>query len=154
MKQAIQSNTNVVRTVTTIRSEKDIPEHLKSTLLKIQREEAEKPKEKPKPAAYTPPTPKVEEAKEETPKEPEYDFNKVYVESQIQNMKDYLQWEIEKQSTWVREIERLEKRRSRITQKGGLSAEEAEELDQIDEDIDFCERVLADMQEEYFEDSE
>lgn len=145
---APKSNVTVVRTITTIRSEKEIPDHLKTTLLKIKKEEVDKPTK----AKYTPPVQKAEEA--QGAKEPEYDFNKVFLEYQRKNLEDYQRWEIEQPSTWYKQIEVLEKQRSRITRKGRLSAEEAEELDQIDEDIEFCERVLADMEEEYFDDSE
>jgi hypothetical protein len=35
-----------------------------------------------------------------------------------------------------------------------LSAEDLSRLDEIDERIDYCEEVLADLENDYFEDSE
>ena len=149
----IQSN--IVRTVTTIKSEKEIPAHLKQTMLKAKKEsiqmiEKQKQEEKKKEAEQQ--QQKQQEKPEEKPQE--YNFNKIFADFQRQNIIDYYNAEAQCASTWHRQIERLEQQRSRITRTGRLSANDIDELERIDEEIEYCNTIIADIEEEYYEDSE
>lgn len=148
--------TNVVRTVTTIKSEKEIPDHLKQTMLKAKKEsiqmiEKQKQEDKKKEAEQLQQQ-KQQEKPEEKPQE--YNFNKIFADYQRQNIIDYYSAEVQRASTWYRQIERLEQQRSRITRTGRLSANDVDELERIDEDIEYCNTVIAELEEDYYEDSE
>ena len=152
---------NVTKTVTRVFSETQIPDHLKNEVLRIKTEAAKmatKAKEPvksplgkevnvtPRPNFLEPISPVVKTTPDVA--------NKLILEYQKKNMEEFYQWEANQPSTWLREIEVLENQRSKITKKGKLSAEDANELDLIDEKIEYCEDVLAELENDYFEDSE
>jgi hypothetical protein len=152
---------NVTKTVTRVFSESQIPEHLRTEVLRIKAEAAKtvaKPREpvkspltkevvvSPRPGFLEPISPIVKSTPDAA--------RQMMLKYQKQNMEEFYQWEANQPSTWLRQIEVLENRRSVITKKGKLSAEDAYELDLLDEKIEYCEDVLAELENDYFEDSE
>jgi len=152
---------NVKKTITRVFSERQIPDHLKNEVLRI-KAEAAKMVAKPKESVKSPlvkevavsPRPEFLEPISPVTKAPADSIGKLFVEYQKKNMEEYLHWEEQQPSTWLRQIEVLENQRSKITKKGKLSAEDVSKLDEIDERIEYCEEVLADLENDYFEDSE
>lgn len=145
------------KTITRVFKESQIPAHLKTEVLKIKAEAVKQNQQQQKQTPVKTPT-KVQES-------PRPDFlepvspkpispEKLIQEYQRKNVEEYLRWEMEQPSTYLRQIELLEIRRSKITMKGKLSAKDLEELEEIDEQIEECEDVLADLEDDYFEDSE
>ncbi len=157
----MNTTVNVTKTVTRVFSEKEIPDHLKNEVLRI-KAEATKMMAKPKEPIKSPPTKEVvasvrpgfmEPISPTAHTSPDV-ISKIMLEYQRKNAEEFFQWEANQSSTWLRQIEVLENQRSKITKKGKLSAEDANELDLIDERIEYCEEVLADLENDYFEDSE
>jgi hypothetical protein len=151
----------VKKTVTRVFAESQIPDHLRNEVLKI-KVEAAKTAPKAKEPVKSPltkevvgsPRPEFLEPMSPTVKVSPDISSKLMMEYQKKNMEEYSQWEIDRPSTWLDQIERLENERSKITKKGKLSAADLQYLDEIDEKIEYCEKVLADLEEDYFEDSE
>jgi hypothetical protein len=150
-----------MKTVTRVFSESQIPDHLKNEVLRIKAEAAKsmnKPKEpvkspltkevggSPRPGFLEPMSPVAKVAPDLS--------DKLMKEYQRKNMEEYYQWEIDQPSTWLKQIDFLENQRSKITKKGKLSAEDLKRLDEIDSEMEYCEGVLADLENDYFEDSE
>ncbi len=157
----MNSTLNVKKTVTRVFSEKQIPDHLKNEVLRIKAEAAKlstKPKEPVKPPlakeVVASPRPEFLEPISPVAKLSADSISKLFVEYQKKNVEEYLHWEAQQPSTWLKQIEVLENQRSKITKKGKLSAEDLSRLDEIDERIEYCEEVLADLENDYFEDSE
>jgi len=157
----MSSTPAVKKTVTRIFTESQIPDHLKNEVLRIKAEAAKiqsKPKEivKSPLVKETPVTARPEFLEPISPvnKVSADTISKLFAEYQKKNMEEYYEWEAGQPSTWLKQIEVLEHQRSKIVKKGKLSAQDAEELDNIDEKIECCESVLADLEDDYFEDSE
>ena len=154
------STTPVVKkTVTRIFTEKQIPDHLKNEVLKMKVEASKtvsKSKEPVKSPLAKEPTPRPEFFEPPSPlaKVPADTISKLFAEYQKKNMEEYADWEIQQPSTWLRQIEVLEIQRSKIVRKGKLSATDLEELEEIDDRIEYCEEALAELENDSFEDSE
>ena len=146
---------NVVQTVRTVYTGKDVPSYIKKfadvqtkqvqPLKPIAVATSPKPESpaSPRPAFLEPMSPKASLS----PKE-------MMQEYQRKNVEEFLQWEMNQPSTWLRQIEEFEKQRAKIVKKGKLSAIDAAELDRLDQEIEYCENVLADLEDDSFEDSE
>lgn len=146
-----------IKTVTRVFSESQIPDHLKNEVLRIKAEAAKmitKPKEPVKSPLVATPRPGFMEPISPVVKTSPDTISKMMLEYQKKNMAEYYEWEANQASTWLRQIEVLETQRSKITKKGKLSAEDLSQLDEIDDRIEYCEEVLADLENDYFEDSE
>lgn len=153
------------KTVTRVFKDTDAPVHLRNEILRIKAEAMKSQKIVTAPAPAPAPAPAVASPSAATPKSPRPEFlepvspkayspAKLLQEYQRKNMEEYRNWEIEQPSTYLRQIEFLENMRSKITRKGKLSAKDLDELEEIDERIEDCENALADLEDEYFEDSE
>jgi hypothetical protein len=144
-----------MKTVTRVFSESQIPDNLKSEVLRMKAEyQAKQPVKAAPPAPLViVTTPRPEFLEPISPK-PQISSAKMIQDYQRKNMEAYFQWEVQQPSTWLKQIEVFEKQRSKITQKGKLSANDLEELEALDEKIEYCEDALADLENDYFEDSE
>jgi hypothetical protein len=157
----MNTTSNVKKTVVRVFSERQIPDHLKNEVLRI-KAEATKLTTKVKEPVKSPlakevaasPRPEFLEPISPMAKAPADSISKLFAEYQKKNVEEYRRWEEQQPSTWLRQIEVLENQRSKITKKGKLSAQDLSELDEIDERIEYCEEVLADLENDYFEDSE
>ncbi len=79
---------------------------------------------------------------------------KIYEEEMKQRQQDYLDWEASLPSTWIREIERLEREREKYNKKAAWSASDLATVERIDQEIKECELFLDRMykeSEEYYE---
>ena len=157
----MNTTVNVTKTVTRVFLESQIPVHLKNEVLRIKAEAAKMPTKPTEPAkspltkeVVVSPRPQFLEPISPIPNLTSGAMNKMIQEYQKKNMEEFYQWEANQPSTWLRQIEVLENQRSKITKKGKLSAEDANELDFLDEKIEYCEKVLAELEDDYFEDSE
>lgn len=147
-----------IKTVIRVFSEDQIPDDM---LAKIQRIKAEYKamhpvKSAPPPPLLIPTTPRPEFLEPISPVgmvSPKTSM-KMMQEYEQKNMEEFYQWEIQQPSTWVKQMEVFENHRSKITKKGRLSASDLEELEVLDEKIEYCENTLAELENDYFEDSE
>ena len=157
-------NAAPIKTITRVFSEDQIPDAMQKTIQRIKAEyKATQPVTPTKPVTPAKPEPIVIAASTR----PEFlepispvgivspmDSKKMLREYEQKNMKEFFQWEVQQPSTWLKQIEVFENQRSKITKKGMLSAANIEELDELDEKIEYCEGVLAELEDDYFEDSE
>lgn len=146
---------NVVKTVTTVYSGKDVPLYLKK-LVETQAKQVQPPKAVKIPTSPTPQSPASPRPAFLEPVSPKASLSpkEMIQEYQRKNLEEYLQWEVTQPSTWLRQIEEFEKQRAKIVKKGKLSASDAAELDRLDDEIEYCEQVLADLEDDSFQDSE
>lgn len=146
---------NVVQTVRTVYSVKEVPAHLKKV---IEARSVPEPtlKQPTVPANSTPKSPMSHRPEFLEPVSPRASLSpkEMIQEYQRKNVEEFLQWEMNQPSTWLRQIEEFEKQRAKIVKRGKLSAEDAAELDRLDKEIAYCESVLADLEDDSFEDSE
>lgn len=144
------------KTITRVFNESQVPAHLKDEVLRIKTSatklQKQPPKPVPSPVKEVPKSPRPEFLEPISP--PPASTSNLLQEYQRKNMEEYLRWEIQQPSTWLRQIEVLENQRSKITRKGKLSANDLNELEEIDEKIKYCEDTLNDLENDYFEDSE
>lgn len=151
-------NAAPIKNVIRVFSESDIPDHLKSEVLRMKAEyQAKQPVKAAPPAplviAMTPRPEFLEPISPVGIVSPKVSAMMVR-EYTKKNMEEYLQWEIQQPSTWLKQLDVFENQRSKITKKGKLSASDLDELDDLDEKIKYCEDALADLEGDYFEDSE
>jgi len=149
------------KTITRVFTEDQIPVHMKDEVLRIKAEARkgqvkEQSKEQPKSPLSKEVTPRPEFLEPISPvvKSPAASSDKMIRDYQKKNMEEYLRWEIQQPNTWLKHIDFLENQRSKITQKGALSANDLQEMDEIDAKIEYCEDAIADLEDDYFEDSE
>lgn len=144
-----------MKIVTRVFSESQIPDNLKSEILRMKAEyEAKQPvKAAPPPPLVVATNPRPEFLEPISPK-PQISSGKMIQEYQRKNMEEYLRWEVQQPSTWLKQMDVFENQRSNITKKGKLSANDLDELEELDEKIKYCEDVLAELEGDYFEDSE
>ena len=69
-------------------------------------------------------------------------FRKTYEEDLKRRQQEFLEWEANQPSTWMREIERLERERERFNKKRSWSAKDLAEVEKIDACIKDCEGIL------------
>jgi hypothetical protein len=157
-------NAAPIKTISRVFSEDQIPDAMQETIQRIKAEyKATQPVIPTKPVTPAKPEP-IGIATNARPEflEPispvgivsPMDSRKMLREYEQKNMKEYFQWEVQQPSTWLKQIEVFENQRSKITRKGTLSARNIKELDELDEKIEYCENALAELEDDYFEDSE
>jgi len=157
-------NAAPIKTITRVFSEDQIPDDMLKTIQRIKAEyKAAQPVTPTKPVTQAKLAPIVIA----TSARPEFlepispvgivspmDSKKMLREYEQKNMNDFFRWEVQQPSTWLKQIEVFENQRSKITKRGKLSADNIEELDELDEKIKYCENVLAELEDDYFEDSD
>jgi len=77
-------------------------------------------------------------------------YRKVMLEDMEKRQQEFLAWEARQPGTWYREIEALERYREKYNKKAAWSANDAAEVDRIDKKIKECEKILEELEEEYY----
>ena len=100
----------------------------------------------PPPKVETPPpTPKVEPDRPKTDEELYEFYQQKMSEHQQESQEYYFQWLETLSSTWKKRIEDLEFQRKKYNQKARWSAGDVHETEEIDADIQYCQRRLQEI---------
>lgn len=123
---------------------------MKNTNVTRKKKAVKQPVKEPEPVVVTPPIPEWEQVgmKEEEYKAMRERVAKQMAEWQVENMKAFLEAELDSVAYWESRIETLERCRERYNKKAAWSAEDVQAVDEIDADIRECEENIERLEEE------
>lgn len=109
------------------------------------------PSPPPKSQETPPPSPKIEPDRPKTDEELYEFYQQKMSENQQESEKYYFKWLETLSSTWKKRIEDLEFQRKKYNQKAGWTAEDVHATEEIDADIQYCQRRLQEILDDYDE---